>query len=78
MILNAILAEKNKDLYQAEKDYLNGIEIISEFRKYGDQYKAYAYFGLSRISASRNDIHKQRVFRRSALDLTDFDHVNFN
>jgi len=78
MILNAILAEKNKDLYQAEKDYRKGIEIISEFRNYGDQYRAYAYFGLSRISASRNDKHNQRIFRRRALDLTDFDHVNFN
>jgi hypothetical protein len=78
MILNAILAEKNENLHQAEKDYRNGIEIISEFRNYGDQYKAYAYFGLSRISASRNDSHNQRVFRRRALDLTDFDHVNFN
>lgn len=78
MILNAILAEKNKDLNQAEKDYRNGIEIISEYRSYGDQYKAYAYFGLSRISASRNDSHNQRVFQRRALDLTDFDQVDFN
>jgi hypothetical protein len=78
MILNAILAEKNNDLKRAEEDYRNGIKIISEFKKYGDQYSAYAYFGLSRISASRKDSHNQRVFRRRALDLTDFDHVNFN
>jgi hypothetical protein len=78
MILNAILAEKNNDLNRAEEDYRNGIKIISEFKKYGDQYSAYAYFGLSRISASRKDSHNQRVFRRRALDLTNFDHVNFN
>jgi hypothetical protein len=78
MILKAILAEKNNDLNRAEEDYRNGIKIISEFRKYGDQYSAYAYFGLSRISALRKDNHNQRVYRRKALDLTNFDHVNFN
>jgi hypothetical protein len=78
MILNAVLAEKSKDLNRAEEGYRNGIKIISEFRNYGDQYSAYAYFGLSRISALRNDNHNQRVYRRKALDLTNFNHVNFN
>jgi hypothetical protein len=78
MILNAILAEKSKDLNRAEEGYRNGIKIISEFRNYGDQYSAYAYFGLSRISALKKDNHNQRVYRRKALDLTNFDHVTFN
>lgn len=78
IILHAILSEKNKDLDKAEQDYRRGIEMISEFSNYGNQYTAYAYFGLSRISAARNDNNSQRIFHRRALDLTDFDNVTFN
>lgn len=78
-ILNAILTEKQKeDLDKAEKEYIAGIDIISEFRDYGKQYSAYAYFGLSRISAVRNDVRQHKVYRRKAFDHTDFRNVSFD
>lgn len=78
-VLNGILSEKKyNDSDKAEKLYLQGIETLSEFSSYGKQYMAFANYGLSRISASRNDNHYQRVYRRRANDLTDFRNVNFD
>jgi hypothetical protein len=78
-ILRGILAEKkHDDLNRAEQEYLKGLENISGYGKYGNQYAAYAWFGLSRISGLNNDRHNQRIYRRKALDLTDFGNVNFD
>lgn len=77
-ILRGVLLEKKyNDLIQAEQDYLKGAEAISEYNKYGEQYAAYAYFGLSRISANNNDRQTQRFYHRKALDLTGYDNVDF-
>lgn len=79
MILRAVLNEKKySDLEKASRQYSDGAQKISEFGNYGDQYAAYAYFGMSRISGSFNDRHNQRLYRRRALDLTDFPNVNFD
>lgn len=78
-ILNGILYEKKyRDMIRAEQEYLDGAGKIMEFRSYGEQYSAYAYFGLSRISALGNDKQKERLYRRKALDLTDFENVSFD
>ena len=79
MILRGILAEKKyKDMIRAEQEYLAGVENLSEYSSYGKQYTAYACFGLSRISGLNNDRHNQRLYRRKALDMTDFGNVNFD
>ncbi|MGE5419917.1 MAG: hypothetical protein ACM3UT_07005 [Chloroflexota bacterium] len=79
MILTGILYEKKySDMSRAEQEYQEGAEKISEFGNYGDQYAAYAYFGLSRISGLENDRQNQRLYRRKALGLTDFENVNFD
>ena len=78
-ILSGILDEKKYgDIDRAWQKYSAGAENISEYSNYGNQYAAYAWFGLSRISGINNDSHYQRVYRRKALDLTDFGNVNFN
>lgn len=78
-ILRGVLYEKKyNDLVSAEKDYSSGIKMIGEYGDYGDQYAAYAWFGLSRISSLNNDRHGERLFRRKARDLTDFETVNFD
>jgi tetratricopeptide (TPR) repeat protein len=78
-IMTGILTEKkNNDLDKARQQYTEGIQEISKFGSYGDQYAAYAWFGLSRISGVNEDRHNQRAYRRKALDLTDFGKVNFD
>ena len=78
-ILRGVLNEKKyHDMNKAEQEYSTGIENISEYSSYGEQYAAYAWFGLSRISAFKNDKHNQRTYRRKALDLTSFGNVNFD
>lgn len=78
-ILKGILNEKkNKDLKKAEQLYSDGIAQITQFGSYGDQYAAYAWFGLSRIRGIKKDIHNQRAFRRKALGLADFENVTFD
>lgn len=78
-ILTGILHEKKyHDMSRAEQEYSAGAENISAYRDYGNQYAAYAWFGLSRISGFNNNTHNQRVYRRKAFDLTDFGNVNFD
>lgn len=78
-ILRGILNEKKyHDLERAEQEYLTGAQNISVFSNYGKQYAAYALFGLSRISGIHNDSRNQRIYRKKALDLADFETVNFD
>lgn len=78
-ILRGVLYEKKyHDPDRAEQEYLSGIKMIGEYGDYGDQYAAYAWFGLSRISSFKNDRHGERLFRRKARDLTDFENVSFD
>jgi hypothetical protein len=78
-ILRGILEEKkNKDMNKAGQQYSEGIATLSKYGSYGEQYAAYAWFGLSRISGISEDRHNQRAYRRKALELTDFGNVNFD
>lgn len=71
-ICNGILQEKKyKNYPQAEKYYLQGIRDIESYGSFGSDFDAYAYFGLSRISAIRKDDKAQRTYRKKATDLTD-------
>jgi tetratricopeptide (TPR) repeat protein len=56
-ILNGILQEKKyKDYTEAKKYYEKGLREISAFDSYGNDYAAFACFGLSRIC----DINKDK------------------
>jgi hypothetical protein len=78
-ILEGILNEKkyrNADL--AEKLYMKGLNDMKPYSDYGNDFEAYAYFGLSRISAARGDVRQQKNYRDMANGLTDYRDVNFD
>ena len=61
-IYNGILQEKKYHNYnQAQEYYKNGITNISLFREYGNEFAAYAYFGLSRMSEAWREIAGYRM-----------------
>ena len=70
--MGIIQEKKYHNLLQAEKLYQNGIRSIAEFREYGNEYTAYAYFGLSRIAGKNGDEKNMKIYRRLALKLTAF------
>lgn len=79
IILKGILQEKkylNNKL--AQQYYNKGINDISIFGRYGNEYAAYAYFGLSRLSDSKDDKHTRKIYRREAMKLADFKKINFD
>jgi hypothetical protein len=79
VILNGILQEKsylNNKL--AQQYYNSGINDISLFGKYGNEYAAYAYFGLSRLSDGNNEKRTRKIYRREAMKLADFKKINFD
>jgi hypothetical protein len=78
-ILRAILHEKKyNDQEKALFEYSKGIEDISSYSSYADQYVSYAYFGLSRIARMNNDKHMERIYHRKAMEHTSFGSVNFD
>jgi hypothetical protein len=78
-IFNGILQEKKyHDYAQAKKYYSKGIGDLSAFGYYGNEYTAYAFFGLSRISDIDNQKHNKKVYRKKALELTSYKKVNFD
>ncbi len=78
-ILNGILQEKEyHNNTEAKKLYNKGIADISGFGYYGNEFAAYAYFGLSRIFDSEGDKRNRKMYRKRALDLTDYKKINFD
>jgi hypothetical protein len=79
IILKGILQEKRyHDNKLAQQYYNKGISDISLFGKYGNEYSAYAYFGLSRISENNGEKHTHKIYRREAMKLADFKKINFD
>ena len=78
-IFNGILYEKKyRDLNEAQVYYAKGIRDIAPFGDFGNEFAAYAYFGLSRISEAKNDKHHKKVYRKEAMDKASFKKVNFD
>ncbi len=78
-ILKGILQEKKyHDNKTAEKYYYNGINDLSLYGRYGYEYAAYAYFGLSRISDDNGERHTRKIYRKEAMKLADFKKINFD
>jgi hypothetical protein len=79
IILKGILQEKKYlDNKLAQQYYNTGINEISLFGKYGNEYAAYAYFGLSRLSDGNDEKHTRKIYRREAIKLADFKKINFD
>jgi tetratricopeptide (TPR) repeat protein len=78
-IFNGILYEKKyHDFKQAQSFYSKGIRDIAPFGSFGNEFAAYAYFGLSRISEANGDKHYKKLYRKQAMDIADFKNVNFD
>ena len=78
-IFEGILQEKKyHNLNKAQQLYLKGIKDISAFRSYGEEYAAYAYFGLSRISKNDGDYDNEKTYHKLALKLADFKKIDFD
>ena len=77
--MKGILQEKRYlDNKLAQQYYYKGINDISIFGRYGNEYAAYAYFGLSRISEDNGEKHTRKIYRKEALKLADFKKINFD
>jgi hypothetical protein len=79
IILKGILQEKRYHNFKLAIEYYDkGISDISLFGKYGNEYAAYAYFGLSRVGDDNNEKHTRKIYRKEALKLADFKKINFD
>ena len=79
MIFNGILQEKKyKNLNAAKQFYEEGINALSPFGDYGNEFCAYAYFGLSRICGYYGDNTCKRTYQRRGLDLAEFKKITFD
>lgn len=78
IFIGIIREKKYKDLHEAQRLYNKGIADITPYINYGDEIAAYAYFGLSRIADAGNDRQAKKLYRRRALDLTDYKAVSFD
>jgi hypothetical protein len=79
IILKGIIQEKKYlDNKLAQQYYSKGISEISIFGDYGNEYAAYAYFGLSRISEKSGEKHTHKIYRREATKLAEFKKVDFD
>lgn len=79
LILKGILEEKKyNDDKLAQQYYNKGITDISLFGKYGNEYAAYAYFGLSRVGEVNGKNPTRKIYRKEALRLADFKKINFD
>jgi len=76
-VFQAILEEKKYyNYFQAEKLYNKGIEEMKKYGEFGNEYIAYAYYGLSRVCHNNQQVQKK--YRKIADNLTDYRNVNFD
>jgi hypothetical protein len=79
LIFKGILREKKYQDYEvAQLYYKSGISDISYYGDYGNEYAAYGYFGLSRISKVNGEKHASQVYRKEAIKLADFKKIDFD
>jgi hypothetical protein len=78
-IFKGIIQEKKfHDNILAQQYYNKGIRDITAFGVYGDEFTAYAYFGLSRISEKSGDKERRKIYRKQALRLADSKKITFD
>ncbi len=78
-IFRGIIAEKkNHNNKTAREFYKKGLLDISPFGEYGNEYAAYSYFGLSRISAADGNKNEAVIYKKEALRLAAFKKINFD
>jgi hypothetical protein len=78
-ILSGILHEKKYNNTKiAEQYYLEGIKELASFGHIGNEFSAYGYFGLSRVSQNSGDKNTRKTYRKKALELADFKNIDFD
>jgi len=78
-IFNGIIREKKyRDPAGARQFYNKGLDDISMFGYFGNEYAAYAFFGLSRLAELEGDKASRKLYRKKALDLTSYKKINFD
>jgi tetratricopeptide (TPR) repeat protein len=78
-IFSGIVQEKKyKNYDHAKKLYREGINAISPFGYYGNEYSGYAYLGLSRICDHNGDKSCKRDYRKKGLELVTFRNMTFD
>ncbi len=73
-----ILEKKYNDFESASRYYSRTIKEMASFGAFGNEYTAYAYFGLSRISGYRGDREHRNYYRKQALRLADLKKIDFD
>lgn len=77
-IFNGILQEKDyHNNILARQLYEKGIQDISVFPVYSNEFAAYAYFGLSRIAEANGDKKNRKAYHKRASELAVFKHIDF-
>ncbi|MGA1978126.1 MAG: hypothetical protein ABSG89_09775 [Bacteroidales bacterium] len=77
--LKGIIMEKKYHNYdKAGILYREVLDSVKVYGTFGDEYASYAWFGLSRISASENNKADEDLFRKKALELAVFRKLNFD
>lgn len=78
-IFKGILFEKSKkDILEAKQSYDKGLSEISQFGYFGNEFAAYACFGLSRIHELEGDKTGRKIYKKKALELSTYKKINFN
>jgi hypothetical protein len=78
-ILAGIIQEKKYRNYTAAMNYYNnGIRDLTNYGDYGNEFAAYGYFGLSRISEYLGKKHEGKMYRKEAIRLANFKKVDFD
>lgn len=79
LIFKGIIQEKKyHNNLLAEQYYRAGIRQILKFGAYSNEFAAYAYFGLSRISGADGDKESRKIYRKQALKLADSKKIDFD
>jgi hypothetical protein len=79
LIFRGVLLEKKyHETNLAEQCYKLGINRIFPFGLYGNEYAAYAYFGLSRLSELKGDKYDGKMYREKAQKLGPYKKINFD
>jgi hypothetical protein len=78
-VFNGIIEEKKYHDYNSASQFYNeGIREMSHFGVYGNEYTAYACFGLSRISGYNGDRDRKNYYHKQALRLADLKKIDFD
>ncbi len=78
-IFNGIIQEKVRMNYRiAKDDYDKGLDLLNGYGEFADDYRAFAYFGLSRISGYYGEKSDRKKYRKQALNLASFKKISFD